>query len=383
MESSSRARAPGRRKLEVVQFCADPFLSGAARRLSILLGGLPDQGVETLLVSSHSSRLSVQAVEQGIALRDLALHEVLGPGAFLALWRLFAGRRFDLVHVHGTRAVRLASVAARLAGLPLVRTFDGEVEAPRLARLCVHTAIASTPEARARLEEGGFAPERIRSIPAALDPARLDLGAERELARAAERAGQDDVVVLVLSSLEADRGHGVLLRALARLAEAGIRPRLWIAGDGPAIVEIDRERRELGLAREASFLGRRADVASLLDASDVVVDPGLSARPAIGVLEAMSRGRPVIATEIGGPAHSVVDGKTGLLVRPGDFVALAEALRRLVVDPALRERLGSAGKERVGEGFLLEQVAALHAELYADVAGVARGARMERSSPRP
>lgn len=145
-------------------------------------------------------------------------------------------------------------------------------------------------------------------------------------------------------------GPDVFLAALARL---GSEP-AWeavIAGDGPWAGRLSARATELGLGDRVRFAGRlpHDEIPALLRAADVLVMP--SRREAFGVaaLEAAACGLPVVASDVGGVAETVVDGRTGLLVPPGDPAALAAALARLAADPDLRARLGAAGRERTAE----------------------------------
>ena len=94
------------------------------------------------------------------------------------------------------------------------------------------------------------------------------------------------------------------------------------------------------------FLGRRSDVAELIALSDVVVLPTLSESFGLVVVEAMSLGKPVVATTVGGIPEILVDGETGLLVPPATIEPLADAVCRVLSDPALGQWLGAAGLRR-------------------------------------
>ncbi len=126
------------------------------------------------------------------------------------------------------------------------------------------------------------------------------------------------------------------------------------------------------------FLGRRSDVPDLLEACDVFVLPSRREGLGVAALEAMARGRPVVASAVGGLAETVVTEQTGLLVAPGDAAALAAALERLLADPALARRLGAAGAARVEQHFLAEQMVSAYETLYREIlaerAADARGA---------
>jgi glycosyltransferase involved in cell wall biosynthesis len=98
--------------------------------------------------------------------------------------------------------------------------------------------------------------------------------------------------------------------------------------------------------------GARRDVAACLDAMDVAIHASTNPEPFGRVLiEAMALARPLIAPREGGPLEIVVDGETGLLVPPRDATALAAAIERLIGDPALRRRMGEAGRARVDAVF--------------------------------
>ena len=133
------------------------------------------------------------------------------------------------------------------------------------------------------------------------------------------------------------------------------------------------------LAGHVILAGARNDVPACLDAMDVVIHASVVAEPFGRVMiEAMALGKPVIAPREGGPLVIVVDGETGLLVPPRDPHALAEALVTLVGNPAQREAMGRAGRQRIDEIFDIrhhvEKVQALFEAVLANGAKSASGA---------
>jgi glycosyltransferase involved in cell wall biosynthesis len=357
--------------LRVAHVCSEPFYGGAFRRVLRLVPALRRARVDCALLCSSASRLALAGAELGVDVEELQPRRVFDPRALVGPLRALRRLGADVVHVHEDSAMPLVGLAARLAGVPVVRTYES-IEAPNpLASAFVRRAIATTPAVLGRLTRATFRADRALEIPDGVDVDALTARAARSVTRGAEGTQDDDFVLLSLASLEDDRGHDVLLLALARLAESGLRPVLWLAGDGPRLVELDRLRRELGLVGSTRFLGRRTNVADLIDACDVVVYPAVTAHSGVGVLEAMAMGRPVVATDLGGPSRSVVPDETGLLVAPGDPLALSEALRALLVDSALVRRLGAAGPARVASRFTIETAARAHLEVYQAAAGVA------------
>jgi glycosyltransferase involved in cell wall biosynthesis len=160
----------------------------------------------------------------------------------------------------------------------------------------------------------------------------------------------DEVLVTCVARLVERKGHDDVIRAGAGL-------KLLFVGDGPY-------RRHLE-GRGAILMGWRPDVPEVLAASDIVV---LASRFGEGcpnaVLEAMAAGKPVVATRAGGTPEVVADGETGILVKPGDIDGLREAFLRLAADPALRRRMGDAGRARALERHGVEAMVKAYEALY-------------------
>jgi glycosyltransferase involved in cell wall biosynthesis len=113
----------------------------------------------------------------------------------------------------------------------------------------------------------------------------------------------------------------------------------------PALHELARSE---GIHDRMTFAGHRPDAARYLPAVDVLVNASNPEGYGVVLLEAMAHGVPTVAFAVGGPLDIVVDGETGLLVQPDDPEALVDTLAMLVADPALRHRLGAAGRRRAG-----------------------------------
>jgi glycosyltransferase involved in cell wall biosynthesis len=120
----------------------------------------------------------------------------------------------------------------------------------------------------------------------------------------------------------------------------------------------------LGLQQEVSFLGFVKDVPKLLSSINVLALPSLYEGLGVAALEGMAAAKPVVGTRVGGLAELIIDGQTGLLVPPGDGIALAEAIEKLISDPAMAQAMGQRGAERVSRDFTIEQVARKNEEYY-------------------
>jgi glycosyltransferase involved in cell wall biosynthesis len=202
----------------------------------------------------------------------------------------------------------------------------------------------------------GYPPDRTRAV-------RFGIDVDGVAASVVDAAGlrlelglsEDAPVVFCAARFTAEKGHGVLLQAMAVVAREYPSAVLVLAGDGPLRGAVETESRRRALEDRVRFLGQRGDVPRLLAASDVVVVPSLWESLPRVVLEAMALGRPVVASAVGGIPEAVLDGETGLLVPAGDPQRLAEVVVDLLRAPARRTALGEAGQRRARADFSLQR----------------------------
>jgi glycosyltransferase involved in cell wall biosynthesis len=158
-------------------------------------------------------------------------------------------------------------------------------------------------------------------------------------------------VVGMVANLHAYKGHAEVVEAAAALRAEGKRLGLLFVGrDGDAAMSLRRQVERLGLDGVV-FAGARRDVPRLLGLMDVFVSASHEEGLSNSILEAMAAGRAIVTTSVGGSVEQIEDGTTGLVVPPRAPSALAVAVGRLLGDPALRERLGTAAREDATKRF--------------------------------
>src|SRR5581483_5080213 len=181
------------------------------------------------------------------------------------------------------------------------------------------------------------------------------------------------------------KGGDTLVRAFARAAKEApeTKPLLVFLGDGPERDALERLAATEGVSRSVRFAGFVKDVPRWLSASDVLVLASLIEGLPNALLEALALGLPCIATRIAGAEEVIEDGRTGLLVPPGDEKALGVALARLLRDESGRRNLGSAAAELVRSLLARDVIVPRYLEVYEDLIwrrGVARRSRGARGS---
>jgi len=176
-----------------------------------------------------------------------------------------------------------------------------------------------------------------------------------------------DRIVLFVGVLRYYKGIDVLIRAMTE-----VNGRALIVGRGVDLAALQMQAEQLGVTDKVVFLGEVPDarLRALLHAADVFVLPSIDRCEAFGIvqLEAMACGKPVVSTDLPTGVRFVNQHEvTGLLAPPGDAPALAAALNRLLDDPALRSRMGAAGRARVNEQFDVTRMVARTMTVYNDV----------------
>jgi glycosyltransferase involved in cell wall biosynthesis len=172
-------------------------------------------------------------------------------------------------------------------------------------------------------------------------------------------------VVFVAARLEPQKNIALLIEAARVLRTHGLDADYLVAGGGSEQARLEKLVVETGMRDRFHLAGWRLDTAQLLRAADIFALPSDWEGLPMSILEAMSASRPVVATDVGDVHRAVVNEQTGLLVPPRDVRQLADALARLLADPALRERLGAAGHALWREKFSVEKMVARYEELYA------------------
>jgi len=295
------------------------------------------------------------------------------------LARLFRRHPVDLVHTQNTGCEE-SPVAARAAGVPqvlgtfhvdptydlhCVRSGPGHRVLEMVSNRCLDAAIAvSRATKRDWVRRSHIPPARVVAIHNGIDPEQFRRRQSRRDARRALGLPEAGLVVGGLGRLEEAKGFTFLIDAAARLRAEFPDLTVAIAGAGPLREALEQQAARLGLAGAVRFLGFRTDVQPVLDALDVFALPSLCETLGYALLEAMATELPAVGSAVGGVPEVIVPGETGLVVPPHDPARLADGLRALLRDAALRARWGGAGRTRVVRYFHESDMVRKTIELY-------------------
>ena len=342
-------------------------------------------GHDVTLVCKRRSEARVirRARDAGVSrIETLTLTSGIGPLAdVLDLRRLVAWLpAAQVLHVHRGKEHWLAALANRMSSLrrPLVRTrhIVQPVRPHALNRWLYGRAtdqvVTVTEAIRRQLVAGGLGVEnRVVTMPGGVDVDRFrpDPEPPRDHGIRATLGLPHDVPIIgLVSGFRVMKGHQTVVEAAARLAAGGRRFHLLLIGQGPFVPKVRAQVEASGLGDRISTLGFVDDLPATMAVLDVALYSALESDGMSRVLfEYLAAGVPVVASRVGVVPEILEDGRTALLVPPGEPEPLADAIARLLDDPGRRREIGAAGaalvRARYSGARLAEQLTALYLSL--------------------
>ncbi|MCT7968524.1 glycosyltransferase [Laspinema sp. D1] len=330
---------------------------------------------------NHISK-PLQYLSTGITRLPLTFYEIF--------WfiRFFKKLSPDIVHLNNggypaARTVRSAAIAARLAGVKSVimvvnnmaagYTSLGRVIDAIFDRWVVHSVtifITASKSAATRLQSVLRLPnKKIKFIPNGIEPIEIYDNRNKNIRIKQNPCRSCEIIISVVGLLVERKGHRFLLDAIKIIKDNNPHLwnhlKLWVIGDGELRQSLECYAKSLEISENIVFWGHRPDVLEKLFASDFLVLPSIKDEdfPFV-ILEAMLLGKPVISTYVAGIPEQVEDGKTGLLVQPGDALSLSKAISELCRDPKLIKKMGEAGKQRFESNFTSDISLKSYLDLY-------------------
>jgi glycosyltransferase involved in cell wall biosynthesis len=348
-------------------------------RIAHVTLGLDVGGLEKLLVefARHADRsrfdlhfislttkgpLASDIESQGWPVTSLEAPPGLRPGITWKLARLLWRQRIDIVHTHDERPNVYAVPAARLVGVKRIFHTRHSQAAHlsrrqrwlvRLVSLGNDRFICISEDSARRAYAQGISKHRIRVLHNGID-----------LDRFAFTGPSPDGPAVLVARLEPEKDVGTLLRAVEVIARRRPDFRLEIAGDGSCRPDLESLSDRLGLNGVVKFLGAVRDVPGLLARARLFVLPSLTEGISLTLLEAMARGLPVVATEVGGNPEVVAAGESGLLVAAAAPQSLAEAVLSLWTNEERCVGMGTAGRRRAEQHFDIRRMVAQYESMY-------------------
>ena len=346
---------------------------GAEKQLTLLAQHLPQEEFEThVIVLTHSGPYEQQLKERGIPLHFVDKKSKFDVGAYFRLKKLIQSIAPDLVHTwlfaansYGRQAAHSARVPVIVAGERCVDPWKTKVHhaIDRWQARYTDAIITNTSAISDFYAQHGISKELFRVIPnAVLPPTQKKINKQELFERL--KIPKRKKVIGAIGRLWAQKGYRDLIWASEILRAAYEDVILVIVGDGPDREQLMHYRDKIHAFEAVRFVGHRSDAGELLTAFDALWNGSLYEGQSNTILEAMSLGIPVVASNIGGNRSVVVDDETGFLFKPGDIEGVVRKTIKLLKDEELYGRLSRNSLQRIEQEFSLEAMVAKHSETY-------------------
>ncbi len=347
-------------KIQVLQIVEDLKIGGLERVIQCLALGLPKDKYEVQVwCLTRGGKIADELKDAGVHVEILGMGERCTLPFFLGLRGKLMSAHIDILHAHGYTACAIGRTAGFLAKVPAL---IAHVHTPywdlTRKQIIVEKLLAMATDKILCCSRAvsNFVVEREKISAAKVAVVYNGAADMRRPASVAARAAfglsPDDFVVGMAASFVGNKGHSCFIEALAQTVKVRPYIKALFAGDGPLRGEITERVKRAGLAGNVVFCGIMTDMASFFSALDLLAQVSVEREGlSISVLEAMSAGRAVIGTKVGGIPEAVYDGDTGILVPPRNPSALASAILALAGDRARMEKMGSAGRELYEKQF--------------------------------
>jgi glycosyltransferase involved in cell wall biosynthesis len=354
----------------VLYVAGAPFYSGAERALVLTLASLDPARYEPYVVLGTDGEMAAQLASRGVPFEIVPLvHRDRRrlPGWVRSVARLVgACRRVRpaVIHANDMPSYQPAGYAGRLLGIPAIthlRFPDEDAGFRWFLRPPFEKALFVSEYLRA--DAASKSPDLFDGRSQVLYDGVVEMAPPTDAGRGQLKAQlglpSGEPVVALTGQIAEVKGIWDFVDAMHLLHERRSPCAFAVLGDdlkghGALRVEMERRVAELGLRDRVTFLGFRSNAPALIPAFDVVAVPSHVEPLGNATLEAMAAGVPVVGSRVGGIPEMVVHGQTGLLVPPRDPASLADAIDRIVRDPALRASCGRAARQRALEVFSVE-----------------------------
>jgi glycosyltransferase involved in cell wall biosynthesis len=367
-------------KIKVLYLLEDFGIGGLERIVEATFNGLSRKRfAPSIWCIAGGGELAETFVRKGKNLRLLNLKTYHNPFNILRLCLLIKKDRFHIVHTHGYFASTMGRISAYLAGTPVIISHvhttywdfsKRHLWVERLLSrvtdriLCCSNAVRDFVIVNERID-----PRKVITVYNGIQGKE-----ENSRVSGEDSSGRTETSIVTTGSLVGNKGHRYLIEALSKVAKQDSGITLTIMGDGPLKGRLEDYAQQLGIGGQTNFLGLVDDVQPILRKADLFVLPSIEREGlGLGIIEAMSQGKPVIGTDIGGIPELIEDGVNGYLVKPRDADGLAAKLKVLIDDKAQRVRMGVEGRRRFEETFdaaiMLQQIEHLYESLVRHKSG--------------
>jgi sugar transferase (PEP-CTERM/EpsH1 system associated) len=290
------------------------------------------------------------------------------------LAKLLKKKKIQILHLHNSTAFFYGVIAGKLAGIPAIvyteharDVFPGfrvRVADKLLSYFTDKIIVVADYLKKNLIKHEKFNEKKISVIYNGIDSGEFNISADRQKKRKELDIDIKAPVVGIVARLDPIKNHACLIKAMKNVINKYPDALLLIVGDGPINSELKEMVKDMALEKNIRFLGMRTDVHEILSVMDVFVLCSRSEGLSVTLLEAMSSGKAVVATRVGGTPELIEHDMEGLLVESDDREGLSGAILELLTHRSKAAKLGETARRKVEEQFSLVNMVKKYEEIY-------------------
>ncbi|UZJ41096.1 glycosyltransferase [Prosthecochloris sp. SCSIO W1101] len=319
--------------------------------------GLTTKGHNVTLASKQDSRILRYAEKQGVKTHVVEIHSDISPVKTFLISRWLKEQQIDILICNLNKDVRVAGLAARIAGTPVVLARHGMLLCSRkwkhkltLTKLTDGIITNSNTIQETYAGYGWFPADFVKVIyNGIVIPKQVE-----QIDFSARFPGKK--IIYSAGRLSEQKGFNYLIEAAQILRKKRNDLVFFVSGEGKLASILQKQVDDADLHESFVFEGFSDDIFPYLKGSDLFVLASLFEGMPNVVMEAMAMAKPVVATDVNGARELMQDGNTGFIVPPADPPALANAIDSLIDNPEKLSAFGNAGKERVTQHFTMQHM---------------------------
>ncbi len=307
-------------------------------------------------------------------------------GAVNQLTRFIQENNIGILHTHNYKANFIGLLAAKRVGIPIIATLHGYIGNGRKLRfyetldrliLRFFNKVILVDDSLKKWFKNGTVKYEVINNGITTEETQGQSGAKRSLpggdkdtrTQVKTRLGIDknDLVIGTVGRLSEEKGHRFLIEAFARLIKDYPNARLLIVGDGELRKNLERLSETLGIIDKVTFTGFQEDVTQYYSIMDIYVSSSLVEHFPMSILEAMSFGKAIVATDVGGTAKLISHMRTGILIKPHSTEEIYTALLELVRGELLRVNLAEGAYNLVKQNYSIKNTLTSYEKMYGEI----------------
>jgi len=349
---------------------------GGAERVAVSIAkGLNKSKFEPIFCCFKGGALEKDLRDHGISVFNLNKSRGFDLSVLTKLIKIIKEKKIDIIHTHSFSPNFWGRLAGIIARVPVIIGTEHSVASVKtifqkkadkiLAKYSSKIVSVSDRVKLSLCEEENISPDKILTIYNGIDPMKPSSNKEA-ISKKNEGLGIDlnKKIIVSIGRLEPPKGYEFLLESAKTVKREFPPIQFVIVGEGSLRYKLEKLRDDLKLRDTVIFLGHRNDIADILSISDIAALPSVREGFSVSLLEFMSLGKPIIATDVGGNNEAVINGESGIIIPPMDPIALTQGILKLIQENNTAEDMGMRAMERFKENFTLQTMIQEIEKLY-------------------